>query len=202
MSNVFYPTKYHQLAAANPELLGATASAQVSGATTTSVQVFFGTTPEQVSFQATSPAQAPLERLYDSEPPTPQEAVPLPVNMAQVGETADMTTQETELRIQVSEARTDTKFAELVGKLDVGLAEIKGELRNTNTQLNNVNTATAGIKTTVITTVIVTAIASLGVVIAVLAYGQQWFGIGVTTRDVVHATVTELLQQQGPAGHR
>jgi hypothetical protein len=32
--------------------------------------------------------------------------------------------------------------------------------------------------------------------VAVLAYGQTWFGLGVSARDIIRATVTEMHQQQ------
>jgi hypothetical protein len=110
---------------------------------------------------------------------------------------SQMTTPETELRIQLSESRTETKFAELIGHIDQGFSEIRGEMRSTNARLDGVERSTAGIKATVI----LTGIASVALVVAILAFGQQWFGIGVSVRDIVHSAVSEyrIQSQQQPA---
>lgn len=86
-----------------------------------------------------------------------------------------------------------------------GFAEMRGEVREgfarTNERLDAVERSTGGIKTTVITTVIGTGIAVVAIVIAVLTYGQTWFGIGISEREVIRATVAEmrLIPNQAPA---
>ncbi|MBV8616870.1 MAG: hypothetical protein JOY66_24280 [Acetobacteraceae bacterium] len=97
---------------------------------------------------------------------------------------SDQTPKETELRIELAEARTDKKFAAMLGEMRTGFARL-------DARLDGVERATSGIKATVIGT----GIAAVVLVIAVLAYGQTWFGIGVSTRDVVRAAVTEYRQQ-------
>jgi hypothetical protein len=44
--------------------------------------------------------------------------------------------------------------------------------------------------------VIGTGIAAVVLIVAVLAYGETWFGLGVSARDIIRATVTEMHQQQ------
>lgn len=96
------------------------------------------------------------------------------------------------LRIQLSEARTDTKFAQLIGEMRTGFARM-------DARLSAVERATTGLKATVIGT----GVAVIAVVIGVLAYGQTWFGIGVNTRDVIRATITEYVQQMNvPPSHK
>ena len=45
-------------------------------------------------------------------------------------------------------------------------------------------------------TIFGTAVGLAAVLVAVLAYGQTWFGIGITNRDTVRAIVSEVVQQQ------
>lgn len=98
-------------------------------------------------------------------------------------------------KIAASEARTDTKFAQLMGELSTMRAEINGRLDVLGTRVGHVETSTAGMKTTVI----VTAIAALGLTVAVMAYGSQWFGLGMDAQQVADRaaqTSTQNLQPQ------
>lgn len=78
-------------------------------------------------------------------------------------------------KIAVSEAKTDTKFAELRGDL----AKFGGEMGVLSAEMRNIKDSTSGVKMTVITTGIATAIAIIGLVIGVFAYGSQMFGTGL-----------------------
>ena len=102
---------------------------------------------------------------------------------------------ETELRVQLAEARTDTKFAEMLGEVRIGFAKMDGRFGEIEARMGGLERSTSGIKATVIGT----GIAVVALVIAVMTYGQTWFGIGVSTRDVVKAAVTEYRQQQDSA---
>ncbi len=104
-----------------------------------------------------------------------------------------------ELRIQLSESRTDAKFERVLGEMRTGFAEMRGEMRTGFSELRGevgklatriaaVEKSTSGIRTTVI----LTGIAAVGVVVAVLAYGQSLFANGLTTRDQVRAVISEL----------
>jgi hypothetical protein len=103
-------------------------------------------------------------------------------------------------KLAASEARTDTKFAQLIGRIETSNAELKGELGKiserfasletlTATRFNSIESATAGTKATVVTTTILTAVGLLAAMVAILAYGQQWFGTGLTIHDAVRAEV-------------
>ncbi len=114
-----------------------------------------------------------------------------------------------ELRAQLAEARSDGKlaeaigksdarYAEVVGRLDTGLTDIKGQITAVNTRLEGIERMTGGIKTTVM----VTGLTVVAIIVAILTYGQTWFGIGITTRDAVKAEVTSMQQQaKPPAGN-
>lgn len=99
-----------------------------------------------------------------------------------------------EERLRTAEAHTDTKFERLIGEINSSRAEFRGEFGKLATRLDGVERSTAGTKTTII----VTAIAVVAVLIGILAFGQQWFGIGLTTRDIVKSAVTEFRQQEMP----
>jgi hypothetical protein len=108
----------------------------------------------------------------------------------------------TELRTQLAEAKTDKKFSDMLGEVRSGFAEINGKIGALDgrlsgsisaleARLSSLESQTSGIKTTVI----VTGLAIAGLMIGVLTYGQAWFGIGVSTRDVVKSAVTEYIEE-------
>lgn len=91
-----------------------------------------------------------------------------------------VTREEIDAKIAGSEARIDTKFAQLLGELTTMRAEIKGSLDTVSARVEHVEKATAGVKTTVI----VTAIAAMGLTVAIMAYGSQWFGLGMDAQQI------------------
>jgi hypothetical protein len=58
--------------------------------------------------------------------------------------------------------------------------------------LRSIEATVGGTKATIIVTGIGTVVALFAAIVAVLTYGQAWFGIGVSTRDVIRATVSEM----------
>jgi hypothetical protein len=129
---------------------------------------------------------------------------------------------EIEAQIAASEARGSTRLAEALGEMRVGFAdvrtgfaevrtgfaevrtefaEVRASIATLASRLEAVEKSTAGIKPTVIGT----GIAVVAVVISVLAYGQTWFGLGISSRDVIRATVLEMREtaaQTAPAPAR
>ncbi len=110
-----------------------------------------------------------------------------------------------ELRAQLAEARSDGKLAEaigrsdarhaeVVGRVDTGFAEIRGQIATVNARLEGIERTTGGIKTTVI----VTGLTAVALIVAILTYGQTWFGIGLSTRDAVKSEVAGMQQQTKP----
>ncbi|MBZ5758351.1 MULTISPECIES: hypothetical protein [Rhizobium] len=84
---------------------------------------------------------------------------------------------EVDAKIAAAEARTDTKFAELLG-----------ELKLINAKMGHLETTTNGTKMTVI----VTAIAALGLTVAIMAYGGQWFSVGMDAQKVSQDAVEKM----------
>ena len=101
---------------------------------------------------------------------------------------ADPTREEFDSKLETTVARTDTKFAELIGEIRVISSDLKGEMGKINTRLDGVERSTAGVKGTVVWV----ALGTIAIVIGVMAFGQQWFGIGMSTRDIVRTTVQEM----------
>jgi hypothetical protein len=127
-------------------------------------------------------------------PALPQPAETKPARESE--EMSEQTREEVDAKIAASEARADTKFAQLFGKIDTSNAELKGELGKIAVRIAGVERSTGGLHTTII----VTAVAVVGVLVAILTFGQQWLGIGLTTRDLVHAVAAEIeLQKSSPA---
>ncbi|WP_181181354.1 hypothetical protein, partial [Mesorhizobium sp. B1-1-5] len=70
-------------------------------------------------------------------------------------------------KIAAAEARTDTKFAEVMG------------------ELRAIDKSTSGLKTTVVGT----GIAALAIVIAILAWGSQVFSVGMDAQSIASIAV-------------
>jgi hypothetical protein len=97
-------------------------------------------------------------------------------------------------RLEAVEARTDAKTAQVLGEIRTGFVSLEGKLATLDVKVGGIERAASGTKTTIVAT----AIATVAAIVAILAYGQTWFGIGVTTRDTVKATVAEYLQEHSP----
>lgn len=86
-------------------------------------------------------------------------------------------------KIAAAEARTDTKFAELLG-----------ELKLINQRMEHVERSTSGMRSTVIGT----GIGVVAVVIAIMAYGAQWFGLGMDAQQVAERAAQSSSQRIQP----
>ena len=104
------------------------------------------------------------------------------------------TREEITAQLAAVEARGDTKLERVLGEMRTGFATIDGKFAALNTRLDGLNRSTSGTKTTVI----LTGIAIAGVIVAILAYGQAWFGLGMSTRDTVKSAISEYIQQSTP----
>ncbi|NKE77834.1 hypothetical protein [Ochrobactrum sp. MC-1LL] len=101
---------------------------------------------------------------------------------------------EVDAKIAAAEARTDTKFAQMMGELTTMRAEINGKFETLSTRLDHVEGATKGMRSTVIGT----GIGVVAVIIAVMAYGAQWFGLGVDTQSISDQAAKNVLIQAQP----
>ena len=85
-----------------------------------------------------------------------------------------MTEKIIELSIQASEARTDTKFAQLIGKIDLlgekmnGIGKDVGELKDA---VGTLETKTNNTRVIVITTILGAFIGMAGIVYTIAAFG-------------------------------
>lgn len=95
-------------------------------------------------------------------------------------------------RLEAIEARTDAKFAEIMGELRTDLAAMKGEMGIVSAKIDAIKESTHGTKATVIGT----GVAAIAIVVAILSYGQSWFGLGMGARDTVRAVVSDILRNQ------
>ena len=92
--------------------------------------------------------------------------------------------EEIDAKIATSEARTDTKFARLEGKLDLVLG-----------QATAAHEAARGLKTTIIATGLGTVLALAALLMAVVTYGDAIFSRGMSVRDVVKAVAQEQAER-------
>jgi predicted transcriptional regulator len=106
---------------------------------------------------------------------------------------SDMTREEIDAKIAASEARGDTKFAHVDGRLDA----VIGKLDDLRLQLSEVAMDNQRTRSTVVTTVVTTGIASvlgLAALIVGLALGlPSVYSLGTNTRDIVRSEVQQAL---------
>jgi hypothetical protein len=107
-----------------------------------------------------------------------------------------------DLKLQLAEAKTNKKFADLVGEIHVAEAktdakfyELFGEMRTefgkVGVRLDGLERSTAGTKTTIV----VTGIAVFVAIIAVLTFAQAGYGLGVSMPSIIKSTVAEYIQE-------
>lgn len=108
-------------------------------------------------------------------------------NRSEVSDMAD-NDRLTDEKIARAQAETQAKFVEILGEVRLISSDLKGEMGKINTRLNSVERSTTGVKATIIAT----AIVGIGIVIAILGYAQQWFGLGLATRDTIRTTIREM----------
>ncbi len=120
-------------------------------------------------------------------------------------------TEVTKLRIELSEARTDKKFADMLGEMRAGFAELGGRIEGLGIRLNGridhlgtridgLERSSSSIKQTVIGTGLAVVALIAAMVIGMLAFGQAGFGLGLSARDTAKAAATEALQQERQVG--
>jgi hypothetical protein len=81
-------------------------------------------------------------------------------------------------QFQTMNARSDGQFLALAAKID-------GQFNTLNERLSGIEKATSGTKMTIIGT----AIGVIALVVAVMAYGQSWFGSGLSVQETIRGTV-------------
>jgi hypothetical protein len=110
-----------------------------------------------------------------------------------------------ELRIAASEARTDTKFAQLRGDFDAKFAqlfgsietmraELSGELKAMNARIAGVENDVSGIRFWIIGT----GVGVLALAIAVFAFGNDRFGLGLDVSAIADQAAKRAVEQALP----
>lgn len=106
---------------------------------------------------------------------------------------ADMTREEIDAKIAASEARGETGLERAMGEMRSAFARIDGRFDTIDAKISHLPTTWA-----MLTMLIATGLAIIGVTIAVMAYGGQWFSNGLGAQ----AIATAAAQQALAAAHR
>ncbi len=102
-----------------------------------------------------------------------------------------------EKRMEAQDAKID-RIEAAIGDLRVSLVRVEAGLATVAASVSSLRETVTSLAASVSglrATVILTGLGAVALVVAVLAYGQTWFGIGVSTRDIVRATVAEMRQE-------
>lgn len=129
---------------------------------------------------------------------------------------AEPTREEIDAKIAASEARADTKFTEVLRHIDgqtatleksiAGLdARLDGragtfekEIAVLGTRMEAVERSTSGIKTTVIGT----GVALAALIVGVLAFGDQLFGLGLSASDIAERAAQKVSSEQSASNEQ
>jgi hypothetical protein len=103
----------------------------------------------------------------------------------------DPSREEIDAKIAAAEARTDTKFARLEGKLDLVLAEASAARQEASIARDNARQESRGTRATIIGTGLATVLALGALLMSVMTYGDAIFSRGMSVRDAVKAVVQE-----------
>jgi hypothetical protein len=99
--------------------------------------------------------------------------------------------EEIDAKLAATEARAETRFAQLIGEVRTGFAELRGELQANNALLSEEK---AGRRVTN-SLVVGSALTIAALVVAIFALGDAWFNNGVIVRDAAHNAATEAVEQ-------
>jgi hypothetical protein len=127
--------------------------------------------------------------------PTPSDS-----HTSEMSDSDSPTRSEIDAKIAASEARTDTKFAELLGEIKVTNAGIVG-LRS---EFSDMRGYARSSHHTTIGTIVATGLGIVAIVIALLTYGATWFGLGINAHDVARQAADQALREfvaKAPLNH-
>lgn len=102
---------------------------------------------------------------------------------------------EVDAKIEAAEARTDTKFAEMMGELRV----ISGKLEHLDENYRETRTSISSLKSTVIVTAVTTVLAIGGLFYTALQYGNSMFTAGLDTQTIAEQSAKNALNQIQPS---
>jgi hypothetical protein len=106
----------------------------------------------------------------------------------------EMTREEVDAKLETVEARTDAKFAQLIGEFDTKLAGLRGDMLEIKASLAPL----AGLKSTIVITSISSVIALAALLLGLLAYGGDRFGAGIEMSTVANEAARRAVEQALP----
>lgn len=117
---------------------------------------------------------------------------------------ADVTREEIELMREADRARTDAKFAEMIGKIDVIGTRIEGKFDTMDARMSNIEASTRGTKTQIWLAFVGGLIAVAGVLFTIAQYGGQMVSVGFNASEIadraaksaIERSIEELKKQQ------
>jgi hypothetical protein len=86
---------------------------------------------------------------------------------------ADLSREEMEAKLEAAEARTEARFAQISGTIDVRFSSIENKLDRLTEVVNESMTETKSAKVTVVVTTIASILAAIGIILAVLLTSQS-----------------------------
>ncbi|MGI3127592.1 hypothetical protein [Nitratireductor sp. PBL-C9] len=101
---------------------------------------------------------------------------------------------ETDAKIEAAEARTDTKFAQVMGELRV----MSERMDHIDQSLSQTHDAVSSIKSTVIVTAITTVLAIGALFYTALQYGNSMFSVGLETQSISERSAQDAIRKAQP----
>jgi hypothetical protein len=86
---------------------------------------------------------------------------------------ADLSREEMEAKLEAVEARTEARFAQLTGTIDVRFSNIENKIDRLADVVNITMAETKSTKLTVVVTTIVSVVTAIGIILAVLLASQS-----------------------------
>jgi hypothetical protein len=118
------------------------------------------------------------------------------IERSQDDEMTAPTREEIAAQIASSEARGDTKFARLEGKIDTLTATLVGEIKGVGAEIAAAHEYNKSTRWIVVGLIVTSVLALAGLIIALVTYGDAMFGRGMNVRDVIQSTIKETIEQQ------
>lgn len=154
-------------------------------------------TPERNSSQSNT---ASVENVFVMNPPVRSSQTDLVVNTnfaksdpPKTGSEnmAEISREEIDAKLAAIEARSDTRFEQMLGEMRTANAELRGEMKALGAGIANAATTT-----TVIWTGVGTFFALAALLVGVLAFGAQSASIGMSISDVAQRAADEAVKQE------
>ncbi|MGK8640344.1 hypothetical protein ACRS7F_13305 [Brucella anthropi] len=101
---------------------------------------------------------------------------------------------EVDAKIAAAEARTDTKFAQVMGELATMRADFNGKFDTLGARLDHVEKSTSGIRLNIW----LAAATAVGLVVGIFSWGTSMFGVGMDAQSVADQSAKNVVEQAKP----